>query len=235
MAYDAPTRSEMRVAALRSLRDPGGSVFASDVVNGFIDEALSDLGNYRAKEAHEVADWPLSVVPPVPFSSFVAVWMVQSRVAVGDNPGDVRVTTIPVTGHGSGDARAGWEFYQHQVVLSDSWVARLTAITDQGRTCELAVWGYADRDLPVNDADVLDLEDNTDYLCVLNHCKHLGFELLNHDRSLYQQWLAATNNTDVSPTQLQGMAASAEQTFDRMRSRNVRLRRIPAGDLAYTY
>ena len=52
------------------------------------------------------------------------------------------------------------------------------------------------------DEEYLDLTDATDYNCVLTPLQEQGFELLNHDRALYQQWIAATNNTDVSPTQL---------------------------------
>ena len=391
MAFNAPTREDMRTAVARSLRDAGGQVFASEVINGFIDEALSDLGTYRPKEFREVSVWPLptqpldaniilngsfedatlegwdsvgiestsvfsatapvgdrtlrlkggasaiisQIVPVIPgvtyrleawalraagdrpgginldtfkddalvinnvfgmtwapagstptgwvykegwwavpdddsvdsvrlniyvpnpsdttddwrfdavelrgeqglpdplFSTFSDVWMVQYRVGTGDR--DMRVTTIPPTGHGSNQQRAGWSFYQKRVVVSDNWARQMQSAVDSGHPVEMVVWGYADRDLPLSDDDVLDLADNTDYLCVLNHCKHLGFELLAHDRSLYQQWLAATNNTDVSPTQLLGMVSSAEQTYDRMRRRNTVLRRPPAGDVAFTY
>ena len=111
----------------------------------------------------------------------------------------------------------------------------MDSIADAGWGIELVVFGYADRDLPAAEDDILDVTDNTDYNCVLTHCKHLGFELLNHDRSLYQQWLAATNNTDVSPTQLQGMTAGAEQYYEKTRRRSTLIRRVPSGSVAYTY
>jgi hypothetical protein len=391
--FNAPTLNDMRVIVSRSLRDPNGEVFPTEVIDGFITEAMSELGSYRPKEHHEVGGWPLSevapdpnllangsfedgtlagwtgvdenttshyvggnaplgyralqvrggapgsaypgvgqtvpvtpgvtyhlgawaqrlrgdknavvrldsykdgvmlndgvlvlrwdppgltpsawsflegwwevpddntvdavrvvifieadpttvndfwyfdgitlrggsdVLPP-PFTSFSHVWMVQYRVAYSST--DIRTTTIPPLG----GQRWGWMLHQKRVVISEFWARQMTSLVDRGYPVELVVWGYAERNLPEMDYDVLDIEDNIDYLCVLNHCKHLGFELLNHDRALYQQWLAATNNTDVSPTQLLGMSSSAEQTFDRLRSRSMVVRRVPTSNTAVQY
>jgi hypothetical protein len=235
VAFVAPSRADMQAIVLRALRDPNGEVFLPETINDIINEGLSDLSSYRPKDAVEVQPWPL-VTDPMPFIGFIDIWSVQYRVIdPNDSTHYVQQTTIPFVGRGTYEARNGWDYFAHALTLSDMWSRQLSGLTAQSWSVELVVLGYADRDLPDADDDILDLEESVDYLCLLNHCKALGMELLTHDRSLYQQWAQATNNTDVSPTQLQGMATLAAQTYDRMRSRNIRLRRIPAGDLAFSY
>lgn len=232
MAYDPPLRSEMGAVVLRALRDIKGSVFPIETVNDFIAQAMADLSAYRPKEAWEVAAWPLDLPPAAPFGDFTSVWKVDFRVSVGGNI--IKTIAVPFSDGNSAENRAGWDFYGGTLFIPTFWLTRLDATAGEN-PAEMVVWGYQDRTIPVDDGEVLDLTDATDYNCVLNHCKSLGFELLTHDRALYQQWLAATNNTDVSPTQLSGMAAGAEGTFQRTRARNTKMRRIPSGDYVHAY
>ena len=232
MAFDPPLRSEMGAVVLRALRDPSGSVFPIETVNDFISQAMADLSAYRPKEGREVAAWPLDLPPAAPFGDFTSVWKVEFRVSQSNNY--VVTIGVPYGDSNSAENRAGWDFYGGELILPPFWLTRLDAAAGD-RPSEMVVWGYQDRTLPVAETDVLDLTDATDYNCVLTHCKALGFELLTHDRALYQQWLAATNNTDVSPTQLSGMAGQAEGTFQRTRSRNTKMRRVPSGDYLYAH
>lgn len=228
MPFNPPSRNDMGAIVLRALRDPNGSVFPPAYVDDFIAQAMADLSAYRPKEAREISAWPAPIgIPLDPFVDFTSVWRVDFHVSGG---GRFRTITIPFADTSSTENRAGWDFYGGTLWLPAFWQARFTAITDGGEDGELWVWGYKDRAIPEDDADILDLTDATDYNCVLNHCKSLGFELLTHDRALYQQWLAATNNSDVSPTQLSGMFNAAEGTFQRTRARNTKMRRIPSGD-----
>jgi hypothetical protein len=232
VAFDPPLRSEMGAVVLRALRDTKGSVFPAETVNDFISQAMADLSSYRPKEAREVAAWPLDLPPAAPFQDFTSIWKVDFRVSTSSTV--VRVIGIPYGDSNSAENRAGWDFYAGQLIIPTFWLNKLDA-TAGDNPAEMVVWGYQDRAIPVSDGDVLDLTDAADYNCVLNHCKALGFELLTHDRALYQQWLAATNNTDVSPTQLSGMAGQAEGTFQRTRSRNTKMRRIASGDYVHAY
>jgi hypothetical protein len=236
MAFVAPTRLVMQQAIQRALRDPDGDVFQPATIWDFINESLADLSQYRPKDARDLIQWPINPADPPPFTDFIDIWAVQYRVIdPNDSTHVISTITIPPIGRSAYDSRGGWDFFGHALVISDMWNRQLDSITAQGYAVELTVLGYADRDQPDADDDILDLAESADYLCLLENCKFLGFDLLNHDRSLYQQWIAATNNTDVSPTQLQGMAAIASQSYERIRSRNTRLRRVPAGDLAAAY
>lgn len=231
MAFDPPLRSEMGAVILRALRDTKGSVFPIETVNDFIGQGMADLSSYRPKEAREVAPYPLNIAVP-PFTDFTSVWKVEYRVAQSN--GYVRTVGIPFGDSNAAVNRAGWDFYNGELILPPFWTARLDAATGDS-PAELVVWGYQDRIVPVSDFDVLDLTDATDYNCLLVHCKSMGFELLTHDRALYQQWLAATNNTDVSPTQLSGMSGQSEALFQRTRARNLKIRRVPSGDYLYAH
>jgi hypothetical protein len=231
VVFSAPTRSEMQTTVLRALRDPNATVFPPETINDFIVQALADLSGYRPKEQTETALWPLDTITP-PFVNFTAIWRVEVQVANG--LGDLRTIFIPYGNPSGSDNRAGWDFYGGLLVIPAFWSTRIDATIGEN-PANMVVWGYADRDLPDDDASILDLNDATDLLCVTNHCKAQGFELLNHDRSLYQQWLAATNNTDVSPTQLQGMYSQSEATYQRSRSRNTKMRRQPSSDYLHVY
>ncbi len=232
MAFNPPLRSDMGAVVLRALRDPNGSVFPSATVNDFIDQAMADLSAYRPKEQMEIAPWPLPTDIP-PFSGFTSIWKVECRsMSLPNNY--IKTIFIPYSASNADDNRAGWDFYGGTLYIDDYYTRRIDAL-DVSASVEMWVWGYADHDLPDADTDILDLVDATDYNCVLNHCKSMGFELLTHDRALYQQWLAATNNTDVSPTQLGGMASFAEGTFQRTRARNTKIRRVASSDYLHAH
>jgi hypothetical protein len=111
--------------------------------------------------------------------------------------------------------------------LSGYWFNRMVEVANMYGSVSLGLYGYRDRNWPTDDASYLDLLDATDHLCMVRHVRSLGFQTLEADRGLYQQWLAATNNTDVSPTQLQGMRSQAEQAYERLRKQVSRPKRVP--------
>jgi hypothetical protein len=135
---------------------------------------------------------------------------------------------LPYVSTGESALQNGWDYYGGRLYFGrwavgwlDSWFGHA------GAALSVVLYGYRDRALPIDDDEVLDLEDAVDQLCLTRECRALGFQLLNNDRALYQQWLAATNNTDVSPTQLQGMLSNAVGDVERQRKRSAILRRNP--------
>ena len=233
MVYTPPTRAEMREVIYRALRDPAGSVFPPDTVNDFINEALMDLSNYRPREESRVVVWneDTETISPEDVEGMSDIWAVQVRVGYADtisasNSGGRSTFYIPPMAYGASNVTAGWEMWGPSFRLTNFWVQRIKALRER-TDVTLLMFGYADRLLPVEDIDYLDLSNPTDQFCLTQHAKMLGFQTLNADRSLYQQWLSATNNTDVSPTQLQGMLGQAEASFQRIRGRNSVIRRVP--------
>jgi len=228
--YSPPTLLQMREALSRTLRDPGGSVFGTDTLNDFVAEGLMSMSGYRPIEHGETVVFDPAVpgdMQAVEPASLSSVWQVVVRDDA--NPTAMNQALIlPYTGPDQSAMQVGWDFHSGRLYLGrwaanqmDAWAQHI------GAPLSLVMYGYRDRHLPTDDAEVLDLEDGTDQLCLTRECRALGFQLLNNDRALYQQWLAATNNTDVSPTQIQGMLGSALNDVERQRKRSAILRRTP--------
>lgn len=227
--YSPPTLGGMKTVVKRTLRDEQGVVFSDAMLGDFITEGLASLSAYRPIEAIEsIAYAPtiygeIQTVMPTILSN---VWQVTARNP--EDPTNVAQSLVVPYNTNEGDIQNGWDFYGGTIYLGrwvsgvlDQWVGHTAGSLD------LTLSGYRDRSFPTSDPDILDLEDPTDYLCLVKECRALGFQSLNNDRALYQQWLASTNNTDVSPTQLAGMLNSAQGDVDRARKRSAILRRQP--------
>jgi hypothetical protein len=227
VAYAPPDRGTFRAILYRSLRDPSGQVFPAATVNDFITEAMMDLGYYRPHETVRTMAWDEDTIGPdiTMMDDVIDVWQVVARI--DDTPVTPRPTLyIPHADYATG--RAGWDVVNHQLRLSRFWIAKLQQLAKREENLSLQSYGYGPRALPSSDASIMDWHDMTDQFVVTQHCKMLGFQMLNADRALYQQWLAATNNTDVSPTQLAGMLNQSEGAFDRARHRATLVRRVPS-------
>ena len=228
--YSPPTLAEMRELVGRTLRDPNNTVFGTDSVNDFIAEGLMSLGAYRPIEAVETLAYE-----PVTFGDtqyvlpalLSTVWQVEVRNETAPTDSGQSLV-MPYIGPDQSSVQVGWDFYGGALIFGrwavnhmDQWYQHA------GTALSLVLYGYRDRAIPVLDDDYLDMEDSIDQLCLIRECRALGFQLLNNDRALYQQWLAATNNTDVSPTQIQGMLSSAVGDVERQRKRSAVIRRVP--------
>jgi len=229
----------MKAILRRTLRDDSGKVFLDDMLDDYINEALADLSLFR----------PIEYFLSVPFDPVLAseggidhldyaevtyLWQLEARINR-----DGQIATVIPYATGEGQFRNGWGWYAERIVLSAWWflrlgeLARLYANDNGDVAVMLALFGYREHKLPDDDADYLDLTDSIDYLCLVRHVKSLAFQSLESDRGLYQQWLAQTNNTDVSPTQLQGMRSQAEQSYERLRKQSARPRRVPTTNVQY--
>lgn len=84
----------------------------------------------------------------------------------------------------------------------------------------IRIHGYAVRPLPYTvegeESPEVGLSSEEEY-AVRTYAKGAGFDLLAHDRSLFAQWQGQTNNSDVSPTQMMQMSATAKGDWDRTR------------------
>jgi hypothetical protein len=233
VAYVPPTRSEFRTIIYRALRDFSAQVFGAATINDFIHEAMMDLSAYRPHETFRVMYWHDNTWSPPPEMNegVDEVWLVYGRTASQDP----RKPNLFIPHADYSTNRAGWDIAVTEgseapgLYLWRYWIGRMQAWAKrEPANIQLVSFGYGPRTLPMDDDDVLDLKNPTDEFCITQHCKWLGYQMLNADRALYQQWLRATNNTDVSPTQLAGMLAQSEASFDRARRRSTVIRRIPA-------
>ena len=91
-------------------------------------------------------------------------------------------------------------------------------------TDEIHLWGYAHRPQLVVDADVSVLDDTAEW-GVRRYARAQAFALMQNDRALFKQWQGASQNTDVSPNQLNQMVSLYASEWDRTRNYLRRLRR----------
>jgi len=202
-------------------------VFPAATVDDFINESIMDLSAYRPHDINRTTAWEedSSGFDPSFVEDISDIWQMVARVS------DLRQPTIFIPHADYADGRAGWDFFgnsdQPLLRLARVWLVRLQQWAQRDDTLSVSIYAYGMPSLPADDTSRLDFHNLIDQFCSLQHCKMLGFQMLNADRALYEQWLAATNNPDVSPAELQGMLGQAEMAFDKARHRNTIIRRRP--------
>lgn len=234
--YEAPDILDLAAKVRRAVRDPNQAVFEPEQIIDFINYGLSELSLIRPVETtvaitDEDGLEGINNVDPeaITISDLDYIWAVEA-IGLDDTSaqGEEQLISPDDT---STNWRNGWDFVGGTLVLPRSvrdWIIGVWELDEP--THQLRVRGYRHRrriDDP--DTDILDLYSLPEETAVIVLAQMNGFEALTNDRSLFQQWQTATNNTDVSPTQLQNMAYGAQAKWDRMRKHLYIIRRPLAG------
>jgi len=220
--YAPPTLAELWALVVRYLTDPSNKVFNTSQLTDYINGGIAELNRVRPLEATHTVTWddendqlPLEGIP------LYSVFQVELRAAYGG------ANSIVPNIKGGQPTRDGWDFYNGTLFLGSQWFQRAVhSARDNGWTVE--VWGYRSRDPLIADDDLAEFIDLTDEMFVRLYSRMEAYRSLNVDRSLFQQWQQQANNSDVSPTQLNGMLGTAESSFDRQQKRLFLPRRVPA-------
>lgn len=227
MAYDAPTLAELRASVLRDLRDAGQDTFATALVNSFINMGIAELNAIRPIETRIQYAGDQDWTQELPFTEVFAC-----ELAIEPEVGDtLHWDALHPADHARGYGRSGWDYFARRLMLSGQHTEGIANLVDRygAGQVHIGLWGYADRDLLINDADVASFQTALDELIVRGYAKSEGFRALASDRALFQQWQENSNNSDVSPTQLNNMLGQAQGDFDRMRKRHHLMRRPRTG------
>lgn len=207
MPYSAPTRSALRTSISRDIRDTTNATFAAADVDDLINMAIVELNRLSPKDYVDdvalVADTFTYTLTLVDSLFRVELWR--------DSAYSYQVP------ESDGDSSTGWDYFDGDLRLP-------TNMNFDDSQDALKVWGYAIRDALTDDADVADVNLEGEMLVRL-YCQYTCFQRLNTSRALYQQWQTDSNNTDVSPTQLLGMANVYSREWRDARNRARRLRR----------
>lgn len=213
MPYTQPSRDELRQSIARDLRDPEYDTFTVEELDDLINLAVVEVGRiYPKEQVIEVAldEDGQSVYPTDAYSLFRVEVLEDGKASVG-------VPNNSTTDHSS---ESGWDLHGGRLYLP-LWVSsRLKADNHSIR-----MWGYWPRELFIDDIDVLDGDAETEFavrmVATLN-----GYQRLQNDRLLFQQWLTNTGNTDVSPNQLAQTADMYQSQWREMRNRLRTLQRV---------
>lgn len=217
MSYDPPTLAELYTKVGRDIRDPDHTTLGLDVLQDFINDGIAEINEIKPRELTlTVID--IENLEGLPFNHIWRVGLVRA-----DGFGE---ELIPPNNDGV-RWQNGWTYFANELQLSQRMLSYVADGFDAS-TLQLVIAGYYDRDALLDETDVFDgtLDDEA---LLRRYCKHLGFKALEADRNLFQQWQIRPNNSDVSPTQLMGMATSAESDWNRQKRRAYTIRRPAAG------
>lgn len=184
--------------------------FASADIDDFINFGIAEVNRvYPLEGIEELAvDDRTQTEYPVALTSIwrVEVWR-SGEFWTRLNPND------------SDTSRGGWELWDGSLFIPS--LKNSLNENDDVIRC----WGYRERDSLTADDDVLDSDLDAE-LGVRTYAAQQGYGRLLNDRSLFQQWQTQANNSDVSPTQLNGMFAVRSGEWDTLRNRIRRIRRV---------
>lgn len=199
MPYTAPNRDVLRTALARDLRDPDLETFTSDELNDLLNHAIVEVSRVYPKEETRSL-----VTEQDEQNQFAIDAITIFRVELLDEEGVVKVgvppSTLQVTYEDGYDLHGG-------ILFLPTYVAQNLRFED-GQT--IRVWGYFPRELFEDDTAAFDGDAEAEW-AVRTYANLEGYQRLQNDRLLFQQWLTNTGNTDVSPNQL-------AQTADMYRS-----------------
>ena len=206
MTYTAPDLSTLRTAVARDLRDPDLKTFTETELNDLINLGVVEVGRvYSKQDVQELAveDDGQQIYPTDAIALF-RVELIKDSVVYAGVPANAHETT----------GEGGWDLHGGDLYIPRTFTAHLKA--EESPT--VRIWGYWPRELFAEDTDVLDGDAEAEFavrtVATLN-----GYQRLQNDRLLFQQWLTNTGNTDVSPNQLAQTADLYQSQWREMRNR----------------
>jgi hypothetical protein len=211
MAYTPPARSTLRASVARDLRDPDYKTFTSQELDDLLNFAIVEVGRIYPKQG--VVDMALSQDYQSAYTT-QATNLFRVEIVAEDYP----PVGIPPNNY-ENSGQAGWDLHAGTLYIPYSIAQRLSMTKHS-----LRIWGYWARELLYSDAETLDGDAEAEFavrmVATLN-----GYQRLQNDRLLYQQWLTNTGNSDVSPNQLAQTADMYQSQWREMRNRLRTLRR----------
>ena len=196
MADYAPiTREDLRVALARDLRDPDMKTFTDLTINDLINQSIVEVSRIYPRQG---------VIEILVEASGQRQFTVDAknifRVELIKD-GEVYYG-VPRTNGSMTAAEDGWDFHAG-ILWMPQFASHRLEVGDS--TPSVRIWGYWPREIMYDDTETLDGDAEFEF-AVRTYALLLGYQRLQNDRLLFQQWLTTTGNTDVSPNQL-GMTA----------------------------
>lgn len=197
----------------RDLRDSNNLTFGSDAVTDLINWAIVEVN--RVYPVMDTWSLPVTLDENSSYNTVITApdGLVEvSRIEVWRN-NRLRLL-VPVMTDYPG---SGWDLFGSDLILPGF----LTLDADLDT---IKVYGYRDRDTVTDVDTALDVDAEAERAIRLFAVAR-GFMRLQSDRALFTQWMNMPGNTDVSPTQLDGMSNTYMADWERYRKHMRRLRR----------
>jgi hypothetical protein len=205
MAYSAPTYETLKAAVAADLRDPDNKTFSEANVESYILFALNEVNRVRPLHATQTitpteTDDLLDLTYTLTVEDVRRIDILRDGRFYSEFPRE------------NGEPNSGWEQWGTTLTIP-TWATSLDPDTDT-----LKVYGYGERTIPTDDADVLELDAESE-TAVRLYARLRGYQALQNDRALFQQWMAQPQNNEISATQLDGIANSYQAEWERHRNR----------------
>jgi hypothetical protein len=213
-----PTLAELVDGVYRDLADESKVVFSTLQVEDFVRGGIAELNRVAPTDAYETivfaTDVDTGAIAEYEYDILThLLYRVELREFANGS-----ATPIPEPEEGQ-TVNGGYVFRQTtsggHIEFPKWFLDRIDPLL-----FAIRVYGYQTRPLPYTiegQASPTVAVNSEDEYSVRMYAKSEGFDLLSHDRSLYQQWQGQTNNSDVSPTQMMQMAGNAKQDWSRRR------------------
>lgn len=212
MAYTQPTLLQLRDKVEQDLRDSSNEAFSATEVDDLINEGIVEVNRvYPLQEIETVDIIDTDDDGNVDRTYTITSTEVQRAEVWRD--GEFRETIPEIDTVGN----SGFDIWGSTLTLP-TWV-----VLDEDSDSVL-LYGYTDRDYLSDDTDVAEFDAEAEYAVRL-YAKLRGYQLLQNDRMLMQQWLKAPGNNEMSPTQLDSMVNTYIAQWERARSHLKRVRR----------
>jgi hypothetical protein len=211
VVYAPPTLEQLRARVAADLRDPLYKTFMAADIDALINGAVVEVSRAYPKQVVSSVVYDTGVADyPVDFTDIFRVEVFRDGVYA---------FTIPPN-ESDDSAQGGYDTFAGAVHLPWYVVARLSETTDDS----IRLWGYRNREIMETATESLDGDAEFEH-GVRTYSVLTGYQRLANSRALFQQWTQDSNNTDVSPTQLLGMAQAFESQWQHIRQQLRTLRR----------
>lgn len=219
--YAPPDLADLYALVGRDLTDPNHQVFNTSQITDFVNGGISEINRVKPLETTVSISYD-SGSGGVPLTGYPVsdIFLVE---LIGPQAQHLFIPHVK----NDAIAREGWDYFARRLSLGPVWEQRVTKLL-RDNAYILRVWGYRPRDPLIAPTDIAEFVDLNDEMAVRLYCRLEAYRALNQDRGLFQQWQMQANNSDVSPTQLNGMLATSEGAFDRQVKRIFVPRRIPS-------
>lgn len=191
------------------IRDPLMATFTADQIDSLINAGMMEVSRVYPKEM-------IVTVPPVADTFTYDVDLTTVFRVEVLRSGRYFAT---VDQNQDDSSQGGWEFFAGALHFPHGAVDLRDFSEDAFK-----VWGYADRDQLTADAQVADLDIDGEW-GVRYYARWQAYQAMLADRNLYKQWQAASQNSDITPAQMQQSVLLFSGEWDRHRNHLRRLRR----------
>jgi hypothetical protein len=212
MAYTQPTLVQLRDSIESKLRDTANEAFSAAEVDALLNEGIVEVNRL----------YPLMVIEDVDVVDTDEDGNIDREYTVAST--EVSRAEVwresafrSVIPQMDGEADSGWDLWGTTFT-----VPNFVSLDEDLDTVRL--YGYQDRDVLDDDADVLESDAEAEY-AIRSYAVLMGYQRLQNDRSLYQQWLKAPGNNEMSPNQLDSMVNTYIAQWERLRGHLRRMRR----------